>query len=162
MNAVRLMRPAVVLTSAALLLTVAAGRLPAQAGGAEAKRALARDLVTLLAVDSAVIRAIEGAVPLQRAANPRIPQVFWDRFLNRARQNLSVLTDSVVQLYADRFSQRDLQDLVTFYRTPLGQRLRAELPALQLATQELGSRWGARIGAEVGQELAGEGIVIEP
>ena len=106
--------------------------------------------------------AIEAAVPVQRASNPRIPAVFWDRFLVQARERRGEFVDSIIPLYSRRFELTDLKGLLQFYQSPLGQRLLETQPELMRESMQMGQRWGARLGAEIGQQLAAEGVQIQP
>ncbi len=41
---------------------------------------------------------METALPAQRASNPRIPAVFWDRFAERARSRRSEFVELLVPI----------------------------------------------------------------
>jgi len=67
----------------------------------------------------------------------------------KARQTLPQLIDSLVPIYAARFSSAELVQLKAFYATPLGKRLVAEMPAIQQESAKAGARWGAKLDAEI-------------
>jgi hypothetical protein len=93
-------------------------------------------------------------LPAQRAVSPQIPDEFWTRFEARIAQDVPQLMDSIAVLYARTFTQDELEALVAFYRSPIGQRLRDLQPTLVTEGSALGQRWGMRIGAEIGASLA--------
>lgn len=127
-----------------------------------AKVALIRQVIAAThAADQAVL-AIETGLPAQRASNPRIPAVFWDRFAERARSQRAEFIELLVPIYSHHFSAAELRDLLAFYRTPLGQRLLEAQPDLTREAILAGQQWGMRLGAQIGQELAEEGIQIQP
>lgn len=126
------------------------------------KIALIRQILDATHAADQVVGAIEAAVPTQRAANPRVPAVFWDRFLVQARQRRGEFIDSMVPLYGRNFELAELKALLQFYQSPLGQRLLEAQPVLMRESMQMGQRWGARIGAQIGQELAAEGVQIQP
>jgi hypothetical protein len=109
-----------------------------------------------------VVGAIEASVPAQRASNPRIPAVFWDRFLAQARARRGEFIDSVVPIYSRTFELAELKTLLQFYQSPLGHRLLEAQPGVMRESMQLGQRWGARIGADIGQQLAAEGVHVQP
>ena len=148
---------------AALLMCVgreATGQSAAPAG--TEKTALIRQILHVTNAADQVVGAIEATVPVQRASNPRIPAVFWDRFLVQARERRGEFLDSLVPLYSRTFEVTELNMLLQFYQSPLGQRLLATQPELMRESVQIGQRWGARIGAEIGQQLAAEGVQIQP
>jgi hypothetical protein len=127
-----------------------------------AKVAVIRQILNVTHAADQMVGAIETSVPAQRASNPRIPAVFWDRFLVQARARRSEFIDSLVPLYSRTFELAELKALLQFYQGPLGHRLVEAQPNLTRESLQLGQRWGARIGADVGQQLAAEGVQIQP
>ena len=125
------------------------------------KVAIIRQILTVTRAADLAVGAIEAAVPIQRASNPRVPAVFWDRFLVQARERQGEFVDSVVPLYSRTFELTELKALLRFYQSPLGQRLLDTQPVLMRESMQIGQRWGARLGAEIGQQAA-EGVQIQP
>jgi hypothetical protein len=109
-----------------------------------------------------MIAVMEAALPAQRAALPNIPAVFWDRFMAAARAQRSQLVETIVPIYSQRFDLTELEQLLAFYKTPLGQRLLAVQPAIIQDSAQAGQAWGARLGKEIGEQLAREGVVVKP
>ena len=57
--------------------------------------------------------------------------------------------DGMAQVYANEFSEQELKDLVTFYKSPLGQKLlTAEPRAVQLSMSYM-QQWAAHFGETV-------------
>lgn len=134
---------------------------PAQAHDS-AKIALIHELLSLThAVDQAMA-TMEAALPAQKAANPRIPTVFWDRFLTQARTRRGELEEMMVPVYERHFSSDEIRQLLTFYQTSLGQKVLVTLPAVMQESVLAGQVWGQRIGASVGAQLDAEGVHIKP
>jgi hypothetical protein len=127
-----------------------------------AKIALIRQVIAATRAADQAVLALETALPAQRASNPRIPAVFWDRFAERARTRRAEFVELLVPIYDQRFSPAELRDLLAFYQSPLGLRLLDVQPDLTRDAMLAGQQWGMRIGAEIGQELAAEGIQIQP
>jgi uncharacterized protein len=126
----------------------------------QAKVAAIRDILALThAADQAVL-FMETSLPAQRAANPAIPGVFWDRFLAQAKSRKGELEDLIIAVYDRHFSTEELRQVAAFYRTPIGQKLLKELPAITQESILAGQEWGRRIGMEVGQQLEKEGVKV--
>jgi len=103
---------------------------------------------------------METSVSAQRAANPRIPAVFWDRFLSLAQTRRDTLISMFVDIYSRHFSSSDVRQLLEFYRSPIGRKMLAETPAIARESMLTGQAWGAQLGADVARQLAKEGIQL--
>jgi uncharacterized protein len=134
----------------------------AGSGTDSAKIVLIRQVIAATRAADQAVLAMETGLPAQRASNPRIPAVFWDRFAERARTRRSDFVELLVPIYDQRFSTGELRDLLAFYQSPLGLRLLDVQPDLTRDSMLAGQQWGMRLGAEIGQELAAEGIQIQP
>jgi len=100
-----------------------------------------------------MVGAMKANLPVAQRAAPQLPPEFWTRLQDTLVRAAPELLDSIAILYASAFSLRELQDLRSFYESPLGQRLRAVQPGLVAQSTAIGQRWGARIGAAIGASL---------
>jgi len=107
-----------------------------------------------------VFNVMEAGLPAMRQATPDVPALFWDRFVAQARARRQELLAALVPLYARTFELSELEALVQFYKSPLGQRLIDVQPVLARESMQVGQSWGARIGADVGQQLEREGVAM--
>jgi len=64
------------------------------------------------------------------------------------------LIDVLVPIYAAHLTRSELDDLVRFYTSPLGQRLTAVQPDILRESTVAGQQWGEVIGRMVGDSLA--------
>ena len=125
-----------------------------------AKAAAIHELLTMSkAVDLALL-GMETSIPAQRASNPAIPAVFWDRFMTQVKSRRGELEDLMTAVYDRHFSTDELRQLVAFYKTPIGQKLLQLQPTILQESMIAGQQWGQRIGMEVGQQLAAEGVKV--
>ena len=148
----------------AALFVLSGARLPAQsrASADSQKVVLIRKILDVTHAAEQMTSAIETSVPMQRAANPRIPPVFWDRFLTQTRARRGEFVDSLIPLYSRSFELADLKAMLDLYQSQFGQRLLKIQPQVMQESMQLGQRWGARVGADIGQQLASEGVRIQP
>lgn len=127
-----------------------------------AKATLIRKIIKTTNMGEQMIMAIEASVPDQRAANPRIPAVFWDRFLERANSRKEELLTQMVPIYAAIFTTRELERLLVFWQSDIGQRFIELQPRLTQDVMAAAREWGGKLGTEIAQELEAEGVVIQP
>lgn len=130
------------------------GMLVSVAHGQDARRlASAKRVLDVSGTIEAMTAAMRANLPAQRAANPQIPAEFWTRFEARILRDAPQLVDSIAVLYANRFTQQELDGLLAFYQSPTGRRLRQLQPTLVTESSAIGQRWGMRIGTEIGASL---------
>lgn len=160
------MRPVVrlALTLAAVAGTIVPVSVRAQASTPPdtTKVRLIRQLVTKARLTDQAVQAIEQQLPAQRAANPRVPAAFWDRFLDQARARRGELEEGYVTLYDRHFTAAEIRELLAFYDSPIGRRFLEVQPVLMREGIALGQEWGSRIGADVGRTLSAEGAQPGP
>jgi len=140
----------------------AQGQTPTAAPADSAKLQLIRQLLAKVRVTDQALQAMEQQIPAQRAANPRVPPEFWDRFLEQARARRGELEEGYATLYDRHFSAAEIRQLLAFYDTPVGRRFLEVQPMLMREGIALGQEWGSRIGAEVGRTLSAEGVKTGP
>ena len=151
-----------VLATVILLVPTAPRDLCAQDSVDSTKVAVIRELLELTKSAELMLQTMEAAIPAQRLANPRIPNIFWEEFAAGARRQMPRFVERVVPIYDAHFSLEDLQQLLALYRTPFGQRLLAKLPIIMQESMQAGQEWGMELGAEIGISLAERGIVMPP
>lgn len=127
-----------------------------------AKVRLIRQLITAAQLTDQVLKVMEQQLPVQRAANPRVPAVFWDRFLEQARARRGELEDGYVILYDHNFTTAEVREMLKFYESPIGKRFVEVQPVLMREGMAMGQEWGSRIGADVGRALTGENVQVLP
>ena len=148
---------------ALIALVTISGALQAQASGATvdpAKLTVIRRILEVTKAADQMLVAMEASLPMQRATNPQIPAVFWDRFLTRAREDRGALLDSLVPIYDRNFSLADLNELLKFYESPTGKRFITATPQVTRESMLAGQKWGILIGQQIGEQLAREGVVM--
>jgi len=86
---------------------------------------------------------------------PQVPLEFWDNF--RSKVKGEDLVKLIVPIYDKHFSYQEIQGLIQFYGTPVGQKFIKTLPAISQESSEAGRKWGERIALEALQELEQKG-----
>lgn len=94
-----------------------------------AKVALVRELMEAANFRQQLVRTMRESSLRQGAAVP-VPPGFWEKFLARAEQDADTLLAPMAADYARYFSASDLRALITFYKSPAGQRLSLVAPVI--------------------------------
>ena len=112
-----------------------------------------RKLLAATGATKLMIGNLESMIATQRQNNPQIPAAFWDAFLAHARRDTTRLVDMLVPIYAAHLTQPELEELLRFYNSPIGQRLTAVQPAIFKESMAAGESWGEQIARMVGDSL---------
>ena len=118
-----------------------------------AAAASARKVLTATGATKLMLGNLESMIASQRQSSPQIPAAFWDAFLAHARRDTTQLIDMLVPIYATHLTQSELDELVRFYSSPIGQRLTAAQPAIFKESMAAGETWGEQIARMVGDSL---------
>lgn len=81
-----------------------------------------------------------------------IPEEFWDGFLKEvSSEEFSKL---YIPIYAKYYSEADLDELVKFYKTPVGQKMISSTPLIMKESMEVGREWGQNLGKKLMDEIS--------
>lgn len=64
--------------------------------------------------------------------------------------------DGMAKIYASDFTEQELKDLVTFYKSPLGQKLLSQEPMSIQASMQFMNQWAQKFADEVNGEFRAE------
>lgn len=91
---------------------------------------------------------------LSQMAPQEIPASFWTGFRQKwADKSREKLVDIYTPIYRKYFTLKEIQEMIAFYETPVGQKLAASLPAITQEGFAAGQKLGEEIAAEMIQEL---------
>lgn len=86
---------------------------------------------------------------------PQVPAEFWDEFMNEVKED--DLIDLIAPIYAKHYTHDDIQKLIAFYETDIGQKSIQVTPLIMQESQLVGQQWGARLGEKVKERLEKKG-----
>ena len=91
-----------------------------------------------------------------RKSLPNVPADFWDDFQKETRPESFV--ELVVPVYQKHFTSAEIDQLIAFYQSPIGQKLVKEQPAIVQESMAAGQQWGQQIAQKLMQKLREKGI----
>ena len=158
------LRTALLLTLTGLLGLITGGALLAQPGVTPAKEADIRRLIEMTggngmgkqmgqSIMEQIQPALEGMLPAG-ARREEILKAFRTEF--ELRFDPGELTGLMIPIYDKHMDHKEIQELLTFYQTPLGQRLLKALPEIMMESQAVGSRWSEKIFQDVIRQMEEE------
>lgn len=90
-------------------------------------------------------------------AVPCVPATYWQGFVD-AEATRQVMSQ-MVPVYQSHFSAEDVAGLLKFYRSPLGQKVIAQMPATMAEGMKIGQQWGRERGQQMIQALQEKGTL---
>jgi hypothetical protein len=68
-------------------------------------------------------------------------------------QKKQELLDQIAVIYAEKLTADEINEIIKFYKTPVGSRFVQLQPELVQQSMQLGQAWGRKIGQEIDQEV---------
>jgi hypothetical protein len=143
------------LAAAALLVCLGAGFAHAQAPSASAI-ATAKELVETKGgnamFDPVIVSMVEQTKGALLQTNPQLAKDLNDVAVQLRAEfapRKDELMNQAAKLYADRFSEQELKDMLAFYKSPLGKKMVLIEPQVLDETFNYIQQWGARTSEEV-------------
>jgi hypothetical protein len=146
----------------ALALVAAAGAAQAQQPS-PAVLASARELMEIKGVKNLVEPVMVGVIEQTKGTilqtNPGLTKDLDEvsvQLRNEYQPRIAEVTNEIVQLYAQRFSEQELKDAIAFYKSPAGKKILAEEPKILDATYGRIQQWANRLQNEVMTRIRAE------
>jgi len=140
--ALRRLLPLLLVT--ALIGPAANGLSPAIPPAKEAKIRRVLQLTGSAQLGPQVVNQLLGSF---KTAMPQVPAAFWSDFQKEIRPEDFV--NLVIPIYARHYSENDLDGLIAFYSSPLGQKVTREMPAVMSESVVVGQEWGRKLSAQI-------------
>jgi hypothetical protein len=140
---------------ACLSLSVSAVR-QAQAAEGSTKVANIRKLLELQGGLQEIKRNMREIMGAFRQMAPQIPSTVLDSLEKEiSDKELQALTDKIVVVYDKRFTDQEIQDILTFYESPSGKKVARMLPQLMDESRRIGIQWGEDLSRRVANRQSG-------
>lgn len=75
-----------------------------------------------------------------------------------SQASLDDLTNMLAPVYVKYLTQEDLEGLITFYRTPVGQKFAESTPFIMQESMQVGQQWGMKIGQDFQKRMIEKGL----
>lgn len=121
----------------------------------------AERLIDLFGADSTIeqmiVPMIDQITGIIIQANPEdgpvIRELMNDYFLPEFKNRLPEYMELSARLYAEHFTEAEIDELIAFYETPLGQKMIAKFPVLTQESMQLGGLWGQQVALDAYNKL---------
>ncbi len=94
---------------------------------------------------------------MQRQRHPNVPDEWWENA--REEADFEGLIDQFVPIYAKHFTHEEINQLLEFYRTSVGQKVIEKMPSVMQESMSLGRKWGKRLRQQLIKQLKSDGYI---
>ena len=115
--------------------------IPNAAADEKSRRKAAEDLLLGMKMDKQLQHATDQMLDLQVKTNPQLAQYrgamkkFFDKYMS-----WDTLKDEMIGIYAEAFTEEELNEISAFYKTPAGKKVIEKMPELMTKGMQLGAR----------------------
>jgi len=151
-------RLAVLGLTLAIVSPLASAQQPAPAAMASAKELITITGTTTL-FSPLIAGVVEQAKVLYLQQNPALAKDL-NEIATQIRTGLqprfSELTEEVARLYAANFTEQELKEILTFYKTTAGKKLLAEQPKIVDTSMKFAQDWATKLSDQVIEKMRDE------
>lgn len=146
------LRICVVLIFVVLIGTSVFAQAPAPAATQKHQKIIT--LIKLTGAPDIMVNAIREQMATAKKTLP-LPPKAQDDFANEFMQEIKVddLVELVVPAYENYYSEKEIDQLLAFYQSPLGKKMVASVPSMTEEIGKAGGELGAKIGGKVGERI---------
>ena len=112
-------------------------------GPARTKEVVARELMEITGTSKLAMQVMQQMLTPLKQAIPDAPDEFWTSFM--AEVNPDELVEKIVPIYCQHYSLDELEQLLAFNKTPLGQKVIREMPGVMKESMTVGQEWGRQL-----------------
>lgn len=116
------------------------------------KEVKTKELLELMGATDSMKQMLPVVIEQVKAQYPNVSHSYWDKFKNKIDTN--ELIDLIVPVYNKYYTEAEIDQLVQFYKTPIGQKVRKVTPQVSVESMQAGQQWGMKIAQEIVQELS--------
>ena len=123
---------------------------------ADSKAAKTRELVRVVGLEELEGKLIGQILDSYKKAYPKVPEKVWEQASEK--MDPKEIVTLVAELYGKYFTEEDIDEMLKFYRSPVGQKTITVLPSLMAEAMAIGKEWGERKVEELREDLRKKGF----
>jgi hypothetical protein len=138
---------------AGMLLAMGAGQAWAQQPSPQQ----VRELMQTVGMGNMLSQMNTQMATVMQKALPCVPASYWQGFVDAMATDQ--LIGRMVPVYQKHFTAQDIDGLLKFYRSPLGQKVIHEMPQTMAEGMQVGRQWGQQRGQQMIADLKKKGTL---
>jgi uncharacterized protein len=122
---------------------------------AQPSEAQVRELMQVMDVPGQFTAMNNQMAAMMSQQLPCVEASFWQTYIDKDGQEQ--LTKAMIPAYQHHFTADEVQGLIKFYKSPLGQKLVAQMPATMAEAAQAGQQWGRQRTSDMFSQLQKQG-----
>lgn len=110
-----------------------------------------KELLTMSGQANIGVQVLSQFIDHFKQAYPNVPERFWVDFLKEV--NAEDLISKIVPIYDKYYTENDIDEMIKFYKSPVGIKMTNNLQNIFVESQESGRKWGTEIAEKVIKKL---------
>jgi hypothetical protein len=125
------------------------------AGAAQPSTAQVRELMQVMNVSGQFAAMNSQMTEMMSQQLPCVPSSYWQNYIDKSGQEQ--LLTMMIPAYQHHFTAEEVDGLIKFYKSPLGQKLVAQMPATMAEAAQSGQQWGRQHTSDMFAKLQKDG-----
>jgi uncharacterized protein len=121
----------------------------------DGKEKLIKEMLELSGAKKMALQTMEMMIGSFKKSMPTVENNFWDEFMKEADND--ELVNMIIPVYANHFTEKEVKELIAFYKTPIGKKLVEKLPLISQESFGIGEAWGKALSEKVVSKLKAAG-----
>ncbi|HVW60539.1 MAG TPA: DUF2059 domain-containing protein [Puia sp.] len=118
-----------------------------------------RKIMALTGSGKLGIQVMQNMVNTFKTTYPNVDPSFWDDFMKEVKPD--DLVNMVIPVYDRNFTDEEIDGMLAFYSSSVGQKVLAKLPVVLQESMEAGKSWGQELSQKIIQRLQQKGYIKE-
>ena len=103
------------------------------------------------------VQVAQNLINQYRKSYDNVDSQFWDGLTKKL--NPDELISLIVPIYDKHFSEEDIDQIIAFYKTPVGIKLISSMSTIMQESMQVGEKWGQKISEQVLEEMKEKGYI---
>jgi hypothetical protein len=102
--------------------------------------------------------AIKQMVSMFKEQKSAVPDSVWNALeAEFGNTSMDELVTMLVPVYEKHLTEKDLQEMIAFYQTPVGKKYAEKSPFIMQESMQVGQQWGMQVGTAFDEKLRAKG-----
>ncbi|NLT51459.1 MAG: DUF2059 domain-containing protein [Ignavibacteria bacterium] len=115
----------------------------------------ARELMIVSKSADMGIQMIDQLIEMQKQQHPSVGDEVWSSI--RSEFNSDELINILIPIYVKNFTLAEMNEIIAFYKSPIGQKVINKMPAVMQEAMQEGQKWGVVVLNKINARLKEKG-----
>lgn len=93
------------------------------------------------------VQIAQQMISSYKDAYTNVPEKFWDEFIDEI--DVEGMSKIIIPIYDKYFTEEDIDQLIIFYKSPIGQKMLELYPKISVEAMQAGKAWGEEIANNI-------------